>query len=275
MTLALIGIAVMAIALLAGNCGLFHLSLYQLTSGSTGAVTLKDMPAVADPAVTLVNSHPIFQTPIQLYLFYANGQTDITDVQIQTPLLRQIAIPHLRPIDNTTAPQTRPPLMNLLRRPIHLNAIDENSVQITATTFTSGNSYYAACWFGDGNLNADQGDIFTAYFTAAITNGTGAWTNGTITFQNPLPAGTYSVLGMDVWGTGLDFARLIFPQQQQWRPGCIAGAVAGFINAPCFRMGQMGLWGRFASYAAPQLDCFSYSGTGSAQTGLLDLVKVA
>src|SRR6202000_1506639 len=82
-----------------GQSGLFHLSLYELTSTATAAATLKDMPAVEDSAVTLVNNHPIFQTPIQLYLFYANGQTDITDVQLQTPLLRQIALPHLRPID--------------------------------------------------------------------------------------------------------------------------------------------------------------------------------
>lgn len=252
---------------------MFHLSVFSVTSGATAAATLVDMPAVADPAVTLnQNNHVIFERDINAQLFYAFGQSDITQVQFQSPKLRPIALPSVRPFDTGTTPTTRPPVANYKNNPLMLNAIDENSMQLSASTFTSGNSYYAATWFNDKNTAKSQGMVYSINFSAAITAVAGAWTNGVITLAQTLPAGLYAVVGMDVYGTNLAFARLIFPRQQ-WRPGILCGGVAGFINAPCFRTGELGDYGVFQSYAQPQLDIFAI-GANSAQHGILDLIKV-
>lgn len=251
---------------------MFHLSVFTATAGG-GAGTLVDMPAVPDPAVTLTNNnHVVFESDIQAQLFYSFGQTDITQVQFQTPRLRPIALPSIRPFDAAVAPSTRPPVSNYKRSPLMLNKIDENSMQVSFTTGTSGHIYYAGAWFTDGNVSPAQGMVYSMNFTASITAVQQQWTPGVMTFQQTLPAGLYAVVGLDVWGTNLAFARLIFPRQQ-WRPGILAGGSAAFIQAPCFRTGELGNYGTFQSYAQPQLDVFAI-GANSAQAGILDLVKV-
>lgn len=251
---------------------MFHLSLYRYTSTATAAKDLVDMPGVPDPAITLVNNHPIFPQPVNLTLAYAFGQTDITDVQFQTPKLRAVALEHIRPFDIATSPTTRPPIANYTQYPIPLNRIDENSVQLSASTGTDTNNYYAGIWFSDGNLIPQAGPVYTVRFTASITATAFQWTSGAFTLQNPLPAGMYAVIGMDIYGTNLAFARLIFPNQV-WRPGTLSGGVAGFINAPCFRLGKMGTWGTFDSFAQPNLDLYAIA-ANSSQTGVLDLVRI-
>lgn len=252
---------------------MFHLSVFSYASGATAPKTLVDMPAVPDPAVTLnQNNHVIFESDVQALLFYAFGQTDITQIQFQTPKLRPVALPSIRPFDAATLPTTRPPVSNYGKMPLQLNAIDENSMQLSASTGTSGNSYYAATWFSDGVRNVSQGQTFSMQFTATITAVPGSWTNGTITLAQTLPAGRYAIRGLDVYGTNLAFARLIFPKQQ-WRPGILCGQNAGFFNAPCFRSGELGDYGQFQSYAQPQLDIFAV-GANAAQTGVIDLVKI-
>lgn len=252
---------------------MFHLSVFQLASPATAAFSLSDMPAVADPSVTLTQTgHIVFEMDIQLELAYAFGQTDITAAQFQTPRLRPIALPSIRPLDVAVLPSTRLPISRFTRNPLKLNKIDENSMQISGSVGTIANKYYAGAWFGDGNKSKSQGQQYAVFFTAAIVAVANAWTAGVIALNTTLPAGKYAVVGMDIFGTNLAFARLVFPRQQ-WRPGVVAGQNAAFINAPCFRDGDLGDFGTFESYAQPQLDIFAV-GANSAQTGILDLVKI-
>ena len=249
------------------------LCLYELTSGATAAAVLKDMPAVIGDPLTINNNHFILTADAYLELAYIFGQTDITDAQLQTPLLRTVAIPKLNPIDIVTAPSNRTPVINYKKNPLLLKAGEENTIQLSAGTFTSGNSYYAALWIGDGNYAIPRGQVYTVGFTASVVASAGVWSNDPITLANPLPAGTYMIVGLSCYGANLAFTRLWIPGQV-WRPGCIAGTVAGFIPPPCFRFGEMGPWGQFVQTAPPSLDVFG-TGTTSTQTGFLDLIKVA
>lgn len=247
-----------------------HLSAYHIT-GVAAPIAFVDVPAVPDPAITIVNNHPIFQSAIQLLLGHAFGDADLTEVKVQTPKVRAIQVPSMRPLDCSTLPQTRPPVDYWLRHPLSLNPIDENQVLMSAGG--SASDYYAGLWFGDGNMNVPPGDVFTARGTAVITGVTNQWASGPFILDSPLPAGIYAVIGFDAFGTNAAYMRLIFPNQV-WRPGIIAGQDATFINCPSFRFGQLGTFGTFSSYAQPNLDLLCV-GACTAQEIYLDIVKVA
>src|SRR5215475_12491537 len=117
---------VVLLVLLASQAGLFHLSLYSSTPGA--AVTDADVPAVADPAVTLVNGHPIFPVPVQCINAYAGGAVVLTRAKLTTPKLRAINNCNLRPLDVAAVPSTRPPLVEFFHHPLSLNPIDENQI---------------------------------------------------------------------------------------------------------------------------------------------------
>lgn len=249
------------------------LCLYDLTSGATAAAVLTDMLAVIGDPLTINNNHFILGQDAKLMLAYVFGQVDITDAQLQTPLLRTVAIPKLTPLDIVTAPSSRTPVINYKKNPLLLKAGEENTIQISAGTFTIGNTYYAALWIGDGNYAIPMGQVYTVGFTASVAVALNTWANGPITLTNPLPSGTYVIVGMSVYGANLAFARLWIPGQV-WRPGVIAGKVAGFIPPPCFRFGEMGVWGQFVQTSPPSLDVFG-TGTTTTQTGQMDLIKVS
>lgn len=252
---------------------MFTTCLYKLTSGATAAAVLTDMPAVINDPLTINNNHFILSADAQLLGAYIFGQTDITDAQLQTPELRKVAIPHLNPLDIVTAPSNRTPFIKYRYSPLGLKAGEELTIQLSAGTFTSGNSYYGALWIGDGNYARPMGNVYTALFTSSVAGAAGAWQNGPIVLQNPLPSGNYAVVGMSLYGANVAFGRLWFPGQV-WRPGVIGGLVAGFIPPPCFRMGEFGIFGQFVQTSPPSLDVFG-TGTLSTQTGFLDLIKLS
>jgi hypothetical protein len=253
------------------NAGLFHLSLYSSTPGA--ASTLADVPAVQDPAVTLVNGHPIFPIPIQCIGAYAGGALTLTRAQLSTPKLRAITATNLRPLDVAAVPATRPPLIEYFRHPLSLNPIDENQI-LASTSAIAATPLLIAIMYGDGNFNVPPGDLFSIHASQSITTVANAWATGPITLDQPLPAGRYAVVGMDTFGTGEVFSRLVFPNQV-WRPGGLAGATAAFINTRYSRWGNLGVFGEFETFALPQLDTFNQSGGAQTIDLVMDIIRVA
>jgi hypothetical protein len=254
---------------------MFHLSLYALTPPGA-PFSLLDVPAVEDSVITIVNRHPIFQTPIELINWYANGSVDISRVVLQTPKVRVIQNPSLRPFDAAAVPSTRNFFPDYRRHPLHLNAIDENQMLMSGSAGT-GAAYVVAAWFGDGQYAASAGDVLTVHaVTPALTTPALTYASATFSIDTPLPAGQYTVVGMDAYAAGLDFARLIFPGQQPypWRPGVVCGQDPTFQGGYCFRFGALGNYGSFMSYAQPQIETFSYAGLAGVPVDLfLDLIK--
>jgi hypothetical protein len=208
--------------------------------------------------------------------WYAFGATDITRVTMETPKLRVLQNPSLRPFDAAAIPTTRNFFPDYRRHPLRLNAIDENAMKMSGSA-GNGAAYVVGAWFGDGQYSATSGDIYTVRgVTGNLTTPAGVWSSAIFQIDTPLPAGRYTVIGMDAFATGLAFARLIFPGQSPypWRPGIVCGAAPGFQGGYCFRMGAMGDYGSFLSYAQPQLEVWSVAGLAGVPVELyLDLIK--
>lgn len=264
-----IGAVLALISVICAGQGLHHLSIYSTTSG--GAVTDQDAPAIADPAVTLVNGHPIFPVPIVTYWAHAFGDTDLSRVKLTTPKLRAINNVNLMPLDVAATISSRPPVVEWFHHPLSLNPIDENQVLVSSgAALTIAN---VAIAFGDGNFNVPQGDLFTIAFTASITTVANSWVTGAITLESPLPAGRYAVVGGTVFGTNAQYFNFVFPNQV-WRPGALAyGTVAG-INSRYFRWGNLGVWGEFETFAIFQLSIQASAAATTTHTGFADIVRI-
>ncbi len=254
------------------TCGLFHLSLYTSTPGA--AVTDADSPAATDPAVTIVNGHPIFPVPIQVTFGYSGLAIVQTRAKLTTPKIRCFNNVNLRPIDVAAAtPATRPPLVEYFHHPLSLNPIDENQVLVT-TSALAATPIYTVIGFHDGNFNVAQGDMYTIHATCAGVSAAAAWSTQPIVLDQPLPAGRYQIIGYDSYATTNLFSRIVFPNQV-WRPGCLSGATVAFINSRYIRWGRLGAWGEFETFALPQVDIWNSAGGTNAMDITFDLVRVA
>jgi hypothetical protein len=273
MTMTLLLCALAVALLVASMGGLTQLFVYRFTAAGS-AFAAQAMTAAPDASIQLAQAdgNPIFTSDRILQTAYVFGQTDISDVLLVTPNLRIVQTPHIRPFDAATTPQSRPFLPGYWREQLRLLANESISVQLSGLTGTNLANYYAGLWVADTPPSAPSGHCLTVHFTASIATVTNGWANGGITFDQALPTGMYDVVGLDVYGTNLAFARLIMPNQMP-RGGCIAGQTPAYIGAPCFRFGQMGSLGRFSNVSVPQLDVYAI-GAGSSQTGFMDLIKV-
>jgi hypothetical protein len=251
---------------------LHNFQAYQSAAAAGGAVTLNDIPvAPTDQTTTIVNGHPIYPVGILLYAAYVVGATTITQAQLTTPKLRAINPCELAPIDASATETNRPPLVEFFHHPLSLNPIDEN--QMLFTTSGAAAQVYIGAWFGDGNWNVPQGDLFTIKLTASVTTVAQAWASGALTFATGLPSGRYAVVGMSCTGANGLFARLIFPNQV-WRPGALCGTAQNFINSRYTRWGNLGVWGEFETFAIPQLEVYGNGAATSTFTCLLDIIRV-
>lgn len=246
----------------------FHLLAFTKTVGA--ASNFEDVPAVTDGWATLTNGHYILQKDMQLAAAYAQGLT-ITEARINTPSLRAISLPSLVPVNAAAAPGSLSPYVDFGDYDPLISAIDEIALETSNTG--AGERHIAGIWMKmPSSRIATIGPVFTVRATAAITAGNLVWGEGAFTLQQTLPAGRYQVVGMDVVGANLIFARLRFPEQGPL-PGVLARASFAVTPWNAWRMGRFGLFGEFQSTAPPLLQLFG-SAAPTTQTLYLDLVKV-
>lgn len=247
----------------------FHLLAF--TSLQAAGAAFADVPGIQDGYATLQNSHYILQQNMEVTHAYSQGATQ-TEARINTPDLRAVSLPSITPIQAAAAPGDLPGLCvyNEWKPPI--KAIDEVAVE-TSNGAGAPERQIVGLWVRPpGGRMPQMGPVFTVRATASIVLGNLVWGAGSFTFQQTLPAGRYQVIGMDVIGANLIFARLRFPMQGPL-PGIVCRQAVGDIPWQHWRLGRAGLFGEFESTAPPTIELF---GTAApvTQTIYLDLVKV-
>lgn len=250
---------------------MFHTAVFYGTTA--GALTATDVAAVTDGWATVQNSHFIFQEDLQLIQAYGHGIT-VTSVQLSAPHWRFVAQPTLvPPVQDWDGSEA---LITPLLRPgnITVPRIDEIQALIT-TSATSTGGYMVPIWLGRKpmNLNIPAGDVYPTAFTFNNVPATGVWTPYNITFTQSLPAGRYSVVGMDIVGTNIQLGRLRF-QEYVMLPGVATRNGATGLQRDVYRYGRLGEWGQFENTAQPTIEIFSMGGATGTNTGVMDLVKI-
>lgn len=231
----------------------YHLLAF--TKASAGGVTLEDVPGVTDQIFPL-NASSHYLPPWQSYIRWAATLSPNTTVsQINVPHFRRIALPAISPNDIGTT-FTSLPAMYWLNQVFPM--IPQNDETAISMTDTAGGAIQKYCFLGlidQDNRNIPQGEIITLQATASITSGNKVWGAGTLAFNQTLPVGVYSIVGMDAVGANLLAARLILPGTLA-RPGCLARVSEATKPDQGFRAGKMGEWGRFSNTAPPVIELF-------------------
>lgn len=220
---------------------------------SQNAVTNDAIGAIADQVFTRNSGAFQIPTPLSIYAAFVS-QVNLTRARIATSTLRRQGYPNIHPVSLALLPPTDPNLMDMREFPLDLEPREE--VSIESVTHTAAANSYAALWVGRRglNMNINRRDLRWVRFTASVTTTAGSWsTPGTITLVDQVEGGVYGVYGMYAWfATGV-LARLIFPDEQKWRPGCLMHATEDLRSHNIFR-GGLGKWGAFDTYALPQIE---------------------
>jgi hypothetical protein len=133
----------------------------------------------------------------------------------------------------------------------------------------------AFAWVSDTVPTPVGGPIYTARATSTINGVANGWSFGNLAFDQILPAGRYAVVGMDVTTVGVSAARLVFPGNNKYRPGCIAGSsLGGAILPSYFRFGNIGRWGEFLNTAVPGIEVYTIPAGAVNVAANIDLIKI-
>lgn len=246
-----------------------HLAAFRgsVTNGTTNTA----IAGVQDNALTKSASGAYFAPPGGTVFATVAGGVNASRSRINTPVLRAVGLPYIAPL-NTGITVPSPPNIAVYGefgpKPF---TTDEVSVEATHTD-AAPQIQFALMWFLFGKAAYPTGMEYRLRFTATITGVVGSWASGAITLDQNVPAGDYVITGMDVFGTNLLAARLIFTGGG-WRPGVLARNAVGSIPDRMFLDGRLGPMGIFNNTAVPQLEIY-VEAANSAQEGYLDVVKV-
>lgn len=235
---------------------------------------LSNVTPVTDPLVTIQNSRFIFPANVEIGCILANVP-DGTRARINTPSLRNIALPEIYPIKITAENGTNPPIQGPMWGTLRIPMNDEFGVEVSRGGAGAADTFIGI-WYAPARPPAPQGPVITMRATSNITLTAGTWVAGALTFDQSLPYGRYAVVGMSAVIGDAMFARLAFPGQTQYRPGVpVVEAVGSYVNPQAFRMGNFGSFGQFDSTAQPLLEVLGHTAGAEACVVLLDLIKIA
>lgn len=230
-----------------------------------------DLPAVSDGVATISNAHFIFTWPAQIVAAYFLAASALR-AKIQTPKLRALANPQIRPVERSATVPNRPLLCDFKDSPIQLAPIDETQALVSNNLGAATEREFVLLWASDGNFVYPRGPVTTIRATTVVVTVANVWSAAALVFDQVLPAGRYSVVGFQGFGTGILAARLLFPTQV-FRPGALMVPSAGLFSGDQFRLGYYGEYGQFESVAQPTVEIMSIAAVTNPEF-YLDLVKV-
>jgi hypothetical protein len=195
----------------------------------------------------------------------------VVRARLSSPTLNVVTSPYIRDVSlavNVGNPQI---VADYSENPLTIYPLEELAVLAANSAATSGVSL-AVLGLMVQYMPAPAGQILTIRGTGAGTLVVNTWTNiGTITWQNTLPSGMYSIIGGEFFSAGATAGRFIV-ENQVWRPGGLGMILETNRTDKLFRHGRMGVWGTFHSYAMPTVEMISAS-ADTAEVVYMDIIK--
>lgn len=275
---------------------MFHLETFSSSIATSGANTFQQLTYVATDAILqkLVNGMQV-SPQLPKLMAVAGVGANLVHIRAQAPSMLPLPYISLSPNNRGGAFESPPRIWDFSGNPIALRLTEEFDIFVTQNS-GGAQTEYVACLFTDGirtppppvrqgpTINGDGG-FFTLHGTATTTLTAGAWTNlpaSAFTFDQPLPAGSYALVGARAFSaTGLFFR--MFPQYTPlWRPGgtCVQAydAMDPFNQRFLPEYGPVGfgwgVWLNFFSNTPPGVEFFT-TAADTAQEIWLDVIKLS
>lgn len=238
---------------------------------ATGVTAFTAMTRVNDPQIASDGTNFLAPESTQIRIAAAGG-TNISRARINTAAAREVALPEIYPLNNALTIPSPANVADFGEFGIAPRKNDALGVDVIHTD-AGTQVMYALLMLHFGRVNPRGGQEYRVRFTGAITGVVGSWASGPITIDQTLPGGVYQVVGLDVFGTNLLGARLLFPGGG-YRPGVLARNSIYTVPPLLFNDGRLGVFGTFENTAPPQLEVY-VEAANSAQVGVMDLVKIS
>jgi hypothetical protein len=222
-----------------------------------------------------VNGDYIYIPEFAAFLMGAWCGADITvapGAYLQSPSLLAMAPYHIDPVDVAIAPVNHDAVHLHPESPFALKAMEGLEALIQCNPGAATVNALVA-FLSDGPITKVTGEIIKLRFTTGITETASVWSNGAITLTDNLPVGKYAIVGAKMYGTSGVAFRFVLPGGFH-RPGMIATPTVNNQVHPLSRNGGLGVWGEFDSRVLPTIDWLGSATSGTAQVGVMDLIKV-
>lgn len=238
---------------------------------SQDSATLTNVAALADPHIRVSGDDiTVPRGYNRVIAVYALGP-NTTRAQLVSPSLRRFINYEIVPIDVAAEPSSPAPVHDLRDNPLVLD--EDESLNAQAAEDAAGAARTTVLvWLSSGQLEQASGEIRTVRATSSTTLTANAWTNGSLTFDQALPAGRYAIVGARGESAGLIAFRFVFVGGI-WRPGAIGADARGDLGHRMFRNGALGVWGEFSHNTPPTVDFLSASADTSEVVDI-DLVRL-
>jgi len=250
-------------------------AFYQSVDPAGGYVQLA---AIADPVLT-VNSPRIQVPTLNDIIAIAAGveTTVVPSARLVAPSLLTMWREQISPVNGAAAAAVVPlsphRIMDLRDDPIVLVPSEQLTAEINSNP-AAAQLQWVLIWFADGKPTPVSGRIITARATVANALTAGAWSLNTLTFDEQLPRGRYSIVGLRGVSTSMVACRLVIPGYG-WRPGCLGSLLVTDIANDMFRYGNMGELGQFEDVDNLQVETLANAAdTAAAQIYWVDLLQL-
>lgn len=247
----------------------FHTAAYTILLGQT---VNTDVPALTDDVLTIVNSHFLLDETRDL-VYAAAMSTTLNRARIAAATFRQVTPPQIRPIIRGTSPVDDPGVADYRANPLRMPRTEEIPLEATSDLAMGTERFTALIGLQRAMEPMPAGDVWTLRGTSTTAVTANVWSTLTTTFDDTLPTGAYALVGLVHQSATSIAARLIFEDQSD-RPGTLGITGLGNRSHDMFRKGRLGIWGRFNSYALPQIQVLA-NAADAAHNVYLDIMRMA
>ena len=245
----------------------FHCAAFY---GSIGATPNSPLNPNSDGLMSIQNNKLTVPAAMRVMGAQAIGAL-LTDARLNIPSLRSFSLPRVWPVaNNATAPSYYP--MCDWRKMGPMLTRTEGITMEVSNSGAGPTATHGLIWLMERFMPVVGGEIITVKATASVSCNVGAWTAGSMTLEQDLPAGRYQLIGAAAQGTNLLALRFRIPMQD-YIPGVPAQDSVDVIPNDQFRFGNAGVFGEFDQYNLPSIECVGV-GANSAQAIYMDLIKV-
>jgi hypothetical protein len=217
------------------------------------------------------NAHFVPQTNMNV-VFAAGMNSALNLIQVQTATLRQVTNPYLKPLILALIPGNSRNIADYRQRPLVLKALEEIAMFATLSAAGPTRTTILAALTPTGIPPAPNGMVYTLRGTSATAAVANAWTTIAMTWENNLPAGRYSIVGMRHESANGQGARMVI-ENLFWRPGCISSNADTDQIHEMFLKGNLGEFGQFAHNRMPTIEVLA-NGADAAHEVFLDIVRI-
>lgn len=248
----------------------FHLAVF--TSSILNGAVLLQVTQLADPVIAASNNGFLIPPGLQNMAMVMGVGTNLTRFQLKSNKIDQMFPWDFEAVNVGTVFEAPPRVHDFHLSPYPLNVDDELDAYCVQSN-AGAQQEYIGLILSDGPMRSVSGMIQTVHATSTTALTANKFTSCTLTLDNPLGGGIYSLVGLRAFSASGLFARVLPRSGPTNRAGGIMVQARDGMTIPEQRYGGWGEWTRFSNTAIPAVECLA-SAADAAEEFYLDLIKV-